>query len=136
MLRAAAVGSTAALAGCGGGDEPPSFDGWLAETDNYDGVVDATGQSEATVKVGVEANGGAFGFGPAAIRVDTGTTVVWKWTGEGGSHNVAAENGNWASETTDEAGHTFERTFEEAGTYKYKCEPHESLGMKGVVVVE
>jgi halocyanin-like protein len=118
------------------GGSTPSFDGYLEETSNYDGVVDETGSSEVTVKVGTEANGGYFGFGPAAVRVSTGTTVVWEWTGQGGRHNVIAEDGSFESEQTDEEGFTFTHTFEEAGTAKYYCTPHETLGMKGVVVAE
>jgi plastocyanin len=30
---------------------------------------------------------------------------------------------------------TFEHTFEETGTYRYLCVPHESLGMVGAVHV-
>jgi len=120
----------------GGDGSTPSFDGYLSETSNYDGVDDRTGQSEVTVDVGVEANGGYYDFGPAAIRISTGTTVVWKWTGQGSFHNVVAQDGSFESEQTDEAGFTFSQTFEEPGTVKYYCAPHETLGMKGVVVVE
>lgn len=154
------VGSLAlvgAVAGCStdggdggdGGDDGDGGDGGdggmsnqevndhLAETDNYDGIEDTTGQSGVTVMVGTEANGGNFGFGPPAIRVDAGTTVTWEWTGRGSSHNVVHEEGAFDSgQAAAEEGTTFEHTFEETGTYLYVCEPHESLGMKGAVVVE
>jgi halocyanin-like protein len=123
-------------AGASGGGSSPEFDGWLSDVGNYDGVTDATGEDSVTVRVGTEANGGAYGFGPAAVRVDAGTTVVWKWTGDGGSHNVVAEGGEFESEMVGEKGHTFEHAFESAGTYEYACTPHEAMGMKGVVVVE
>jgi halocyanin-like protein len=106
---------------------------WFDGVSNYDGVVDETGSDSVTVEVGVEANGGAFGFGPAAVRVDPGTTVTWAWTGGGGSHNVAADA--YESELVDSGDHTFEHTFEEAGVSTYVCTPHETLGMKGAVVV-
>jgi halocyanin-like protein len=114
----------------------PSFDGWMENVGNYDGVVDETGSDEVTVAVGAEGNGGNFAFDPAAVRVSSGTTVVWEWTGQGAQHNVAAEGGGFESSMVSEEGHTFEQTFSEAGTYEYVCTPHESLGMKGVVVVE
>lgn len=120
--------------GSSGGTQ--SFDGWLEDVSNYDGVVDRTGSSSTTVEVGVEANGGYYGFGPAAVRVSPGTTVTWEWTGQGSSHNVVAEGGSFESELSGEKGHTFEHTFESTGTYKYACTPHKTLGMKGVVVVE
>jgi halocyanin-like protein len=120
----------------GGAGEPASFDGWFDDVSNYDGVLDATGRDAVTVDVGVEGNQGAFAFGPAAVRVDAGTTVTWEWTGNGGVHNVAAEDGSFESETVEEAGYTFEQTFETAGEVRYVCTPHRSLGMKGIVVVE
>jgi halocyanin-like protein len=89
-----------------------------------------------TVAVGAEGNGGNFAFDPAAIRVSSGTTVVWNWTGQGAQHNVVAEDGSFESELTEEEGFTFEHTFSESGTYEYACTPHRSLGMKGAVVVE
>ncbi|MGB9956561.1 halocyanin domain-containing protein [Haloferax prahovense] len=122
--------------GGSGGGSAPQFDGWFDNVDNYDGVTDETGSSTVTVTVGAQANGGAFGYGPAAVRVSPGTTVVWEWNGEGGSHNVAAADGGFESELVGDSGHTFEHTFEETGTYKYACTPHETLGMKGAVVVE
>ena len=110
---------------------------WLADTDNFDGTtVDARGESEVTVAVGAEGNGGAFAFDPPAVRVDLGTTVVWEWTGEGGAHNVVELDDAFSSgEATSEAGTTFEHTFEEEGRYNYYCNPHRGLGMKGAVVV-
>lgn len=123
------VASQTALAQSG------SLDDWFDGVENYEGVIDQTGQSEVRVQVGTEANGGAFGFGPAAIRVDPGTTVVWEWTGAGSVHNVADEDGNFESELTDEEGATFEHTFETEGVYRYACTPHKAMGMKGAVVV-
>jgi halocyanin-like protein len=157
VLKTMAVGAaTATIAGCSsnegsggddsGGDDSGSddsgrdgsaeFDGWFDDVGNYDGVVDETGSSEVTVTVGAQGNGGGFAFSPAAVRIDAGTTVVWEWTGDGGSHNVVAEDGSFESEQTDEAGHAFEHEFGDSGTYKYACVPHKAMGMKGAVVVE
>ncbi|WP_336037977.1 halocyanin domain-containing protein [Halobacterium yunchengense] len=125
--------------GDGGGDEASGgspdvdFDGWFENVGNFDGVVDETGSDEVTVEVGAEANGGAYGFGPAAVQVDPGTKVVWEWVE--GSHNVVADDGSFESELTEESGFTFSQTFEEEGVTKYYCTPHESMGMKGAVVV-
>jgi halocyanin-like protein len=113
-----------------------SFDGWMSDVGNYSEVADATGQDEVTITVGSQANGGNFGFDPAAVQVDPGTTIVWEWNGEGGQHNVVAEEGGeFESELTAEAGFTFEQTPESEGVIKYFCQPHRALGMKGVVVV-
>jgi halocyanin-like protein len=108
----------------------------MSDVGNYDGVVDQTGSGEVTVTVGAEGNGGNFAFGPAAVQVDPGTTVVWEWNGEGGQHNVVTEEGgDFESELSSEAGFTFEQTLEEEGVIKYFCQPHRALGMKAVVVV-
>jgi len=121
-----------------GASAPATVDSHLSGVDNYDGtVVDETGQDTVTVEVGVQANGGAYGFGPAAVHVDPGTTVQWEWTGEGGGHNVvSAEDGPLDSgSAVSSAGVNYEFTFEEDGVYNYVCVPHEALGMKGSVVV-
>lgn len=131
---ASTADDTSATEASGGSN--PTLDGWLDGVSNYDGVVDQTGSSAATVKVGVDNGGQPYGFGPAAITVSTGTEVTWEWTGKGSSHNVIDEDGAFESELVAEEGHTFSYTFEETGTYKYSCQPHKTLGMKGVVVVE
>ncbi|RYJ14252.1 halocyanin domain-containing protein [Halogeometricum borinquense] len=137
VRTAVGVGATAAL-GVGSSTvsaQSPTLSSWFSNTSNYDGVVDRTGQSEVTITVGASGNGGNFGFGPAAVRVDPGTTVVWKWNGKGSSHNVVAEDGSFKSEMVGTSGHTFSHTFEEAGVWKYACTPHKPMGMKGAVVV-
>lgn len=151
MRAIGAVTVTGAVAGCSGGessddspdtgtgsDVPETVSSYLSETDNFDGsLTDETGSDAVTVDVGVEGNGGAFAFGPAAVKISTGTTVTWEWTGEGSQHNVIAEEGaSFESEQTAEAEFTFEQTFEETGVVTYYCTPHESLGMKGALVVE
>ena len=160
VTRRAVLGGTVAvatgLAGCSGGGTASgaadSTDGaasdgegtgtteavaaYLSNAGNYDGVVDETGASEVTVTVGSEANGGHFGFAPAAVRVSTGSSVVWEWTGLGSTHNVVAEDGSFESKLVAEEGHTFSRTFAEPRTVEYYCTPHRTMGMKGVVIVE
>ncbi|MFC6784622.1 halocyanin domain-containing protein [Halobaculum halobium] len=141
VLRTALAGGTAAAVG-GAATTPAAaqssgeLEEWFSNVSNYDGVVDETGADAVTVEVGTEANGGAYGFGPAAVRVDPGATVTFEWTGNGGSHNVVAEgDASFESELVGEAGHTFEYTAEEAGVYRYACTPHKALGMKGAIVV-
>lgn len=67
-------------------------------------------------------------FTPATLEVDVGDNVVWHF--EQGTHNVvfadaeseALSNGSW------------ERTFDEPGTYDYQCTLHS--GMTGTIVVQ
>ena len=151
---AIAVAGATSLAGCGGGgastddggtesradesDEgtPPTFDGWMDAVENYDGVADETGTDRVTVAVGASGNGENYAYDPPAVRISTGTTVVWEWTGKGQQHNVVEEGGAFESDLTAEVGFTFEHEFTASGTYPYFCTPHKVLGMKGIVVVE
>ena len=119
--------------GNGGGSGGGDAEEYLSDANNYDSVQDMTGEDSVTVEVGA---GNGLAFGPAGIRVDSGTTVTWEWTGEGGGHNVVDEDGKFESEIVSEGGHTFEYTFEESGTTRYYCAPHKASGMKGAVVVE
>jgi halocyanin-like protein len=119
----------------GDGDGDVDYGGWFENVSNFEGTVDRTGEDEIVVEVGVEGNGAAYAYGPPAVRVDPGTTVVWEWTGKGGSHNVVADDDSYESELLGDAGDTFEHTFESEGISKYYCTPHEGLGMKGAVVV-
>lgn len=130
------AGAGAAVAAAGfplaTGTARADYGGWLDGVDGYEGTVDYTGQDEVTVTVGA---GKGLSFGPVAILVDPGTTVVWEWSGQGGQHNVVDQDGAFESELTGEEGHTFEHAFESEGTFKYFCNPHKAVGMKGVVAV-
>ncbi len=123
--------------GGGGGGAPPDYGTWFSNVGNYEGeTVDATGQSEFTITVGAEGNGGAFAFDPPAVHVDPGTTLLFEWTGEGGGHNAVSDEGPIDSGSpVQEAGVNYEVTIEEDGLYQYYCSPHEGQGMKGAVVV-
>lgn len=138
FIRAGA-GGAAALAAAGAGaaqEDDVDYGGWFDDVDNFEGTVDRTGQTEVTVEVGAGGNGGNFAFEPPAVRVDAGTTVVWKWTGRGGRHNVVAEDAGFESDLTDDAGFTFGHTFDRGGVVRYYCRPHRNVGMKGAVAVE
>ncbi|MFC6973925.1 halocyanin domain-containing protein [Halomicroarcula sp. GCM10025709] len=136
-----ATGSAAAQEeGGSGGQTVPDYGGYLDQVGNFGGpasTVDATGQDTVTVEVGVQANGGAYGFGPPAVHVDNGATVQWEWTGDGGGHNVVQANGDTlnSGDAVSSAGVNYEHTFEEDGIYTYYCVPHEGLQMKGAIVV-
>lgn len=113
-------------------NDPQSADEWLADTGNYDGVVDKMGEVSATVKVGAQGNNGANAFAPAAIEISPGTTVTWEWVN--GYHNVVA-TGDQFSSGEPEQNATFEHKLDTVGTVYYYCEPNRSMGMKGAVIV-
>jgi halocyanin-like protein len=108
------------------------------DANGYEGeVVDNTGQESVTVTVGA---GNGLAFDPPAMQIDSGTTIVWEWSGEGGAHNVipaddSAITGFGQEETTDEAGYTVEDTLEEEGVGLYFCAPHRAAGMHGGFIV-
>ncbi|MFK8213862.1 halocyanin domain-containing protein [Haloferax volcanii] len=123
--------------------EPPStgnqtVDRWVGDSSNFDGtVVDRTDVDTATVSVGTRGNRGHFAFDPPVLKITTGTTVEWNWTGTGGGHNVVFLNSDIHSgQVTPESGVHFRHTFEQSGTYRYACQPHRSLDQKGAIIVE
>ena len=99
-------------------------------------IADYTGQDEVTIYVGMI---DVFGFQPPALRVDAGTTVVWEWTGEGGSHNIVSEPSSTiqfnSGDPVNEAGHTFEMTFNEPNIHLYYCTAHRVDGEIGAIDV-
>ncbi len=145
---ATAAGATAGAAGTaaaqegeggGGGRTVPVFGSYLDDANLYgeESIVDARDQDAVTVSVGA---GDGLAFDPPAVWISPGTTVTWEWTGEGGTHNVVANNGPASLDSGDpvdssSATYEYEFTEEDAGITTYKCEPHEGQGMKGGVAV-
>ena len=111
---------------------------WMSATSNYDGTIqDNRSEDQVDVQVGTESDNGNFSFSPPVVRVQTGTTVQWQWTGRGGAHNVQARRGQFRSGNPREGGGiSFTHTFEETGMYLYECEVHTNFGMRGAVIVE
>lgn len=140
-----AVGAVGSLAGClgGGGDtgEPgipnePDYKGWFGNVSNYKNTKDRRNMEIVTVEVGSQANNGYLGFWPPAIAVSPGTEIVWDWTGRGGAHNVASDAGLFRSGDPVRGGDvTFRHTFDQPGVFKYVCDPHAQIGMRGAVFV-
>jgi halocyanin-like protein len=133
FIRAAAGTTAAATAAAGTASaQSDAYGGYLSDANGYDGTTaEYTDTDSVTVEVGA---GNGFGFNLPAIKIAPGTTVTWEWTGEGGAHNVVAEDETFNSGSTQNSG-TYEYTFDEAGAYQYYCNPHKGAGMKGVVVV-
>lgn len=146
FLGGVGAASAVALAGCPGSPPEqdvgeyvptePNYQGWFTGVSNYRGTIDARGQEEYRVKVGVKGANGFYYFGPVAVAVSPGTRVLWEWTGRGGTHNVVSTSGAFTSgKPVDREGHTFATTLEDPGVYRYVCTPHQALGMKGAVYV-
>jgi plastocyanin len=90
----------------------------------------------AGVQAKVTISGNAVNFNPATITVDPGTAVCWTWSGTVEQHNVKANDGLFTSGPPATAG-TFQRTFNEPGSFPFHCQVHGSptSGMRGTVVV-
>ena len=135
---ALAVGVLAGCTGNGGDGPPEDIENHLSDANNYDGSLeDMTGESEVTVDVGAGSNG--YAFDPAAVRISSGTTVTWEWTGKGGAHNVASVEGSEtefnSGESVEGEDNEYEQSFDSAGSQLYVCEPHTAQGMKGAIEV-
>jgi plastocyanin len=94
----------------------------------------------ATLALGVGAaqagptvNASNYHFQPKTLTIHKGQTVTWKWVN--GSHTVTFVKGTF-DKTLNKANPTRTRTFKRAGTFKYYCRFHRSLGMKGKIVVQ
>ena len=71
-------------------------------------------------------------FNPSNLTIQVGDSVEWRNASGGNSHNVTANNGSFASNTS--SSFTFVRTFTASGTTNYRCTIHS--GMTGVVTVQ
>lgn len=72
-----------------------------------------------------------FAFDPSRIEVQSGTKVTWS-NGDPAPHTVTSLSEEFDSDMLDE-GESFSFTFEEPGTYDYRCNVHPD--MKGTVKV-
>ena len=75
-----------------------------------------------------------YRFTPQEVRIKTGDTVKWINTEKRTSHSVLfpAESGLESERLFPDE--SWQRTFKQPGTYKYRCGPHEE--MTGTVIVE
>ena len=126
--------------GSNGGDTDPQeqVDTYLSDNNanNYDGtdsIVDETGADEIVIDVGP---GNNYQFDPAAVRIDSGTTITWEW--QSSNHSVTQTESEYDFEDsgTQSSGSTHEETLEGSGAFLYKCRPHENLGHHGGIIVE
>jgi plastocyanin len=95
--------------------------------------------SGAVLVRGLRTDDGRNVWRPRKVDIAVGQTVKWKAVE--GSHTVTAYGGNWSKDVTLSQGETTRKTFNNAGTYKFRCQFHSTLsngvcsGMCGKVVV-
>ena len=76
-------------------------------------------------------------FYPRVVAVQPGETVVFKAVDKG--HNSASIDGmlpDGAEAWNGKISKDIEVTFDKPGVYGYKCTPHATVGMVGLIVVE
>ena len=75
-------------------------------------------------------------FYPDSLTINEGDTVKFMWGGEILPHNSVEENGVFDSgEPEREVDYSYTFDFEQAGSYDYFCEPHQAVGMDGIITV-
>ena len=112
LLVPLALAAAVVLAGCGGG----------GPGDDDAGAAPVTGVTRVAAKDNR--------FTPPAIQVPAGTAVSWRFEDGLVPHDVTGEG--WSSGDPRRKG-SFTHTFDQAGTYPYRCTVHD--GMTGRVVV-
>ncbi|QOR37165.1 plastocyanin [Billgrantia diversa] len=75
-----------------------------------------------------------YEYHPAELEVTAGATVRWVNAEKRTSHDVYFADEEQGSERLF-PGESWERTFDEPGTYPYHCRPHENRDMEGVITV-
>jgi plastocyanin len=113
LLGLVAAAAVLVVAGCGGDDG---------------GGGDAAGAAPVTGVTQVAAKDNRFT--PPAIQVPAGTTVTWTFKDGLVPHDVTGDG--WRSGDPRRGG-TFTHSFDQQGTYPYRCTVHD--GMTGRVVV-
>lgn len=100
-------------------------------------------EADLPVRVGPS---GEFVFSPGTdrpLKVPAGTEVRFVWDSDG--HNIVMDDQPEAADwwgtpdtpsVTYDAGYEFSHTFDVPGVYEFHCQPHETLGMEGTIVVE
>ena len=75
-------------------------------------------------------------FYPESLTINEGDSVRFMWGGEFLPHNSVEENGVFDSgEPEREVDYLYNFDFDQSGTYDFFCEPHQSVGMDGVITV-
>ena len=94
--------------------------------------IDENNGEEYTITV----DGTNLRFYPDSLTINEGDSVRFLWGGELLPHNSVEENGVFDSgEPEREVDYLYSFDFDQAGTYDFFCEPHQSVGMDGTITV-
>ncbi|HEX9937036.1 MAG TPA: plastocyanin/azurin family copper-binding protein [Longimicrobium sp.] len=154
MNKLSLLGVAALLAACGGGDNG----GNAGQTTDNGGAAAPAAEAPATpppaapaasgdvveVRMLTSADGASGTFEPANVTVKKGQTIRFVTDGKA-AHNVSfppAENAGKSnlpapSPYVTTAGTSVDVVANmDAGTYNFQCDPHATMGMKGVLTVQ
>lgn len=135
-LLALLAAALAACGGSGGGTERAA-----TATPNTENA--ASGASASSARGGVvrvinkdPGGSGEYRFDPAQLRFEVGQEVTFSLSGETEFHTFTVDELD--IDVSMDVGETVEYTytFDQAGTFRLYCIPHEALGMTGEIVVE
>jgi plastocyanin len=121
-----AIVVTVALGGVGAAGADERDDALVHARENAAGNVFCfTTDATSTCAAGNEAD----------VRIQPGEKVTWTWTNSSQPHNVASNPPAWKYPENGDfvTSGTFERTFDEAGTYAFLCQVHPA--MQGTITV-
>ena len=153
MNKLSLLGVAALLAACGGGDNG----GNAGQTTDNSGAAAPAAEAPVTppaapaasgdvveVRMLTSADGATGTFEPANVTVKKGQTIRFVTDGKA-AHNVSfppAENAGKSnlpppSQYVTAAGTSVDVVANmDAGTYNFQCDPHATMGMKGVLTVQ
>ena len=105
----------------------------LPACDGDGGVVLAPGEDQDPVEVLLTQT---LTFEPNEVTIAPGTTV--RWVNVAPVYHTITPEGHdeWIQATLQEAGETFEHTFQNAGVFPYYCDVHQDVGMVGTIIVQ
>ena len=76
-------------------------------------------------------------FSPSEVTVQEGQAIRFVWSGQALPHNAVADEGLFDSgDPSRDVDYRFVFEVGTAGTHLFVCEPHESVGVVGKVIVE
>lgn len=85
----------------------------------------------------VTVDGTNLRFSPDTVTLMEGDTIQFYWENQLLPHNAVERGGLFDSgEPARNVNYTYTFNVGENGTYEYVCEPHESVGMIGTIIVE
>ncbi len=141
FLAGLAVAGAGTVVACssGGGAQSTSSTGGSSSSGGS-----AQGGSTTTVKMTDDNK-----FSPDTVTISKGGTVTWQ-NSSSTVHTATCDASKVANKADValpdgaqpfdsgliQAGQSWSHTFDVAGTYKYTCIPHETLGMHGTVIVQ